>query len=122
MDAPPRLEGGRDHRQHAAVENVIRDLKYGLGLNHMPSGKFGANAASLALNVIAFNLTRWMGRLAGFAIACMKAWRHRFFALPARLVRRGRHLRLRLPRDWPWQDEFLALLVRLRTVTLPLTT
>ena len=35
----------QDHRRHAEIENVIRDLKYGVGLNHLPSGKFGANAA-----------------------------------------------------------------------------
>jgi hypothetical protein len=52
------LELEADHRQHAVVENVIRDSKYGLGLNHMPSGKFGANAAWLALNVVAQNLCR----------------------------------------------------------------
>ena len=32
-----------DHRRHAEIENAIRDLKYGVGLNHLPSGKFGAN-------------------------------------------------------------------------------
>jgi hypothetical protein len=69
------LELEADHRPHAVVENVIRDLKYGLALNHMSSGKFGANAAWLALNVIAHNLVRWMNRLAGFAVACLKAWR-----------------------------------------------
>ena len=31
-----------DHRRHAEVENTIRDLKYGVGLNHFPSGRFGA--------------------------------------------------------------------------------
>jgi hypothetical protein len=50
------LELEADHRQHAVVEIVIRDLKYGLALNHMPSGEFGANAAWLALNVIVHNL------------------------------------------------------------------
>jgi hypothetical protein len=30
------------HRGHAEVENTIRDLKYGMGLNHLPSGRFGA--------------------------------------------------------------------------------
>ena len=29
-----------DHRAHAEIENAIRDLKYGVGLNHMPSGRF----------------------------------------------------------------------------------
>ena len=29
----------------AEIENAIRDLKYGVGLNHLPSGRFAANAA-----------------------------------------------------------------------------
>ena len=37
------LEAG--HRRHAEVENAIRDLKYGVGLNHLPPGRFAANAA-----------------------------------------------------------------------------
>ena len=32
-----------DHRRHAKIENAIRDLKYGVGLNHLPSGRFAAN-------------------------------------------------------------------------------
>ena len=31
------LELEADHRRHAEVENAIRDLKYGVGLNHLPS-------------------------------------------------------------------------------------
>ncbi|MGH9071892.1 MAG: IS1380 family transposase [Acidimicrobiales bacterium] len=53
------------HRAHANCENAIRDLKYGVGLNHLPSGRFGANAAWLALNVIAHNLSRWTVRIGG---------------------------------------------------------
>jgi len=113
------LELEADHRQHAVVEDVIRDLKHGLALNHMPSGKFGANAAWLALNVIAHNLCRWMGCLGGFAITCLKTWRQRFLAVPARLVRHGGRWQLRLPRNWPWQEQFLALLAQLRAVVLP---
>ena len=33
------LELEADHRRHAEIENAIRDLKYGVGLNHMPSGR-----------------------------------------------------------------------------------
>ena len=42
------LELEADHRRHAEVENAIHDLKYGVGLNHMPSGRFAANGAWLA--------------------------------------------------------------------------
>ena len=30
------LEPEADHRRHAEIENAIRDLKYGVGLNHLP--------------------------------------------------------------------------------------
>jgi hypothetical protein len=56
------------HRNHAVVENAIRDLKYGAGLNHLPSGRFGANAAWLALNVMAHNMSRWVARIGGLDI------------------------------------------------------
>ena len=51
-----------DHRRHAEIENAIRDLKYGVGLNHLPSGCFPpANAAWLAVQVMAHNLDRFRG-------------------------------------------------------------
>ena len=45
------LELEADHRRHAEVENAIRDLKYGVGLNHLPSGQFAVNAALMAVQV-----------------------------------------------------------------------
>ncbi len=39
------LELEADHRRHAEIENAIRDLKYGMGFNHLPSGRFAANGA-----------------------------------------------------------------------------
>ena len=34
------LELEADHRRHAEIENAIRDLKYGVGLNHLPVRPF----------------------------------------------------------------------------------
>ena len=58
------LEVEADHRRHAVVEQRIAELK-SAGLAHLPSGKFMANAAWLALAVMAHNLARAVGRLAG---------------------------------------------------------
>ena len=49
------LELEADHRRHAEIENAIRDLKYGVGLNHLPSGRFAANGAWMAVQVMAHN-------------------------------------------------------------------
>ena len=55
------LELEADHRRHAEIENAIRDLKYGVGLNHLPSVHFAANAAWLAVQVMAHNLVWYVG-------------------------------------------------------------
>ena len=55
------LELEADHRRHAEIENAIRDLKYGVGLNHLPSGCFAANGAWLAVQVMAHNLVWYVG-------------------------------------------------------------
>ena len=71
-----------DHRRHAEIENAIRDLKYGVGLNHLPSGRCTANAAWLAVQVIAHNLARWTTRIGlGEQLVTAKTLRRRFFSI-----------------------------------------
>ena len=107
------LELEADHRRHAEIENAIRDLKYGVGLNHLPSGRFAANGAWLAVQVIAHNLARWTARI-GLAegIVTTKTLRRRLFALAGRLTRSARQLTLHLPARWPWAVNFTAALAR----------
>jgi hypothetical protein len=113
------LELEADHRRHAEIENVIRDLKYGVGLNHFPSGRFGANAAWLGLNVIAHNLARFASRLGldGEAITT-ETFRRRYLSLPGRLTRSARRVTLHLPARWPWAEQFSAALTVHRNVLL----
>ena len=114
------LELEADHRRHAEIENAIRDLKYGVGLNHLPSGRFAANAAWLAAQVMAHNLARWTARIGlGQQIVTTKTLRRRFFALAGRLTRSARRLTLHLPRRWPWEEQFSRALARLRAIPFP---
>ena len=109
-----------DHRHHAEIENAIRDLKYGVGLNHLPSGRFPANAAWLAVQVMAHNLARWTMRIGlGEPVATTKTLRRRFFSLAGRITRKARRLTLHLPQGWPWQNQFSRALARLRALPLP---
>lgn len=139
------LELEADHRRHAEIEGAIRDLKYGVGLNHLPSGKFAANAAWLWIQVLAHNLGRWLLRLPGDAgpgdrdrgegpaeaasrrdpgtdrvrLPTTATLRRRLFALPGRLTRSGRVTTLHLPINWPWAGRFLAMLDRVRRLPIP---
>jgi len=109
-----------DHRRHAVVEDTIRDLKYGVGLNHLPSGRFGANAAWLALNIIAHNLTRWTARIGGLGDRIIETgtFRRRYLRPAGRITRSGRKQTLHLPTRWPWAEQFIAALTQIRSVVL----
>ena len=96
------LELEADHRRHAEIENAIRDLKHGVGLNHLPSGRFAANAAWLAVQVMAHNIARWTARIGlGEQVVTTKTLRRRFFSLAGRITRSARRLTLHLPQRWP---------------------
>ena len=108
-----------DHRRHAEIENAIRDLKYGVGLNHLPSGRFAANGAWPAVQVIAHNLARWTARIGlGEGIVTTKTLRRRLFSLAGRLTRSARRVTLHLPARWPWAIGWSAALARLRAIPL----
>ena len=108
-----------DHRRHAEIENAIRDLKYGVGLNHLPSGRCPANGAWLAVQVMAHNLARWTGRIGlGEPVATTKNLRLRLFSLAGRLTRSAR----RHPAPAPGlalANQFSSALARLRALPLP---
>lgn len=103
-----------DHRRHAVVEQRIAELK-SAGLAHLPSGNFMANAAWLALAVMAHNLGRALGRLAGpdLTDATAATLRRKVFTMPGRLVHSGRRRRLRLPESWPWAAAITTALDRI---------
>jgi hypothetical protein len=115
-DSPqPMLEAERTHRQHAIVEQVITDLKSG-PLTHLPSGRFTANSAWRLLAAMAFNLTRAAGALASafHARATTGTIRAQLIAVPARLARSARRLRLHLPRAWPWEQAWTQMFDQVR--------
>ena len=69
-----------------------------MGLNHLPSGRFPANAAWLAVQVMAHNLARWTTRIGlGEQLATTKTLRRRFFSLAGRLTRSAPASTLHLP-------------------------
>ena len=100
----PTTEADITHRKHAIVETTFADLIDG-PLAHIPSGLFAANCAWLACAVIAHNLLRAAGTLAGgaHAVARGATLRRDLVNVPARFAAPARKPTLHLPAHWPWQ-------------------
>ena len=111
-DSPFELvQAEEQHRGHAVIEQLLADLNDG-PLAHLPSGKFTANAAWLAIAAIAHNLVRAAGALAGrrHARARTATIRRDLIAVAGRAARHGRgRLTLHLPDGWHREHAWLNL-------------
>jgi hypothetical protein len=111
-DSPFELiQAEGQHRDHAIEEQVFADWNDG-PLAHLPSGKFAANAAWLAIAAMAHNLIRAAGALASlpFAKARAATIRRDLIAVAARTARHARGtLTLHLPEAWHREREWLNL-------------
>ena len=106
----PTAEADITHRRHAIIETTFADLIDG-PLAHVPSGLFAANCAWLGCAVIAHNLLRAAGTLAGgnHAVARGATLRRDLVNVPARFAAPARKPMLHLPAHWPWQTGWKTL-------------
>jgi hypothetical protein len=124
-DTPPGIvPGGASglelrHRQHARVEDRIREAK-DTGLRNFPCHAFDANAAWLEIIMAATDLVAWT-QLVGFldtpelARCEIATFRYRVLHVAARLTRGARRTRLRIDKTWRWAAAIAAAWTRIRT-------
>ena len=115
----PLLVADIDHRDHATIELVIRDLK-DQALAHFPSGQMHANSAWTVIVAIAHNLGRWPTQIGqpDQPVQTARSRRRHLLQIPARLTRTSRQWTLRLPARWPWQTDFTTTLTALRALPI----
>lgn len=119
------------YRRRTTIENVFRDSKHGAGLRHLPSGHQEVNRAWTWAALLAATIAGWLHELTGTAgpegtmtghgtrdgKAMITTLRRRLITVPARLVRHGRQLILRLPPGHGLLAEILARLRALPTLS-----
>lgn len=104
--APERLGTAavvRENHARCNQENVIEQMKNGVGATRMPVAEFHANWAYLVIATLAWNLKAWTGlllpkELGARALVSMEFRRflHEIVRLPAQILRSGRRLVFRL--------------------------
>jgi len=96
------------HRQRARCEDRIRCLK-DTGLRNLPFHGYAQNRIWVEVVALAADLLTWTQTLAFDQSEPARRWepkrlRFRILAVAGRIIRTGRRRRLRLPRDWPWNQ------------------
>jgi len=107
------------HRQHARVEDRIREAK-ATGLRNFPCRAFNENQAWLEVVMTAVDLVCWTQQICfadvpELARCEIAAFRYRVLHVAARLTHGGRQLRLRIDATWRWAVHIAEGFHRLRT-------
>ena len=106
------------HRQHARVEDRIRQAK-ATGLANLPFHSLQANAAWLEIVMAATDLIAW-AQLLGFtdhpelARCEIDTFRYRVCHVAARIARGARQIRLRIDATWRWATAITTAWARIR--------
>jgi hypothetical protein len=106
------------HRQHAHVEDRIRDDK-DTGLSKFPFKEFALNEVWLEIVMLAHDLIVWTQALVldgELAKAEPKRLRYRLLHVAGRLAFSSRRAKLHLQDTWPWAAELLAAFHKLDTL------
>ncbi len=109
------------HNKRGQVENEIKELKIGFGMEQMTSGEFRANALWFALGVLAANMVQAMKLLfldPEWKSKTIATLRWQLVETAGRLVRHGRQLILRLAASAEKYLLFLRIRERLRAFPL----
>jgi hypothetical protein len=94
------------HRQHARVEDRIRQAK-ATGLRNLPCHRSDANAAWLEILLAATDLVAWTKLIAlvdhpDLATCEIDTFRYRVLHVAARITHGARQIRLRIDATWRW--------------------
>jgi hypothetical protein len=109
------------HRQHAHVEDRIRDDK-DTGLSKFPFKEFALNEVWLEIVMLAHDLIVWTQALAltgELAKAEPKRLRYQLLHVAGRLAFSGRRGKLHLQDTWPWAAELRGAFQKLRALPAP---
>jgi hypothetical protein len=104
----------RRHRQHAHVEDRIRDDK-DTGLSKFPFKEFELNEVWLEIVMLAHDLIAWTQALV-LSGELAKAEPKRLRHVAGRLAFSGRRAKLHLQDTWPWAAELVAAFQKLKTL------
>ena len=124
-DTPPGVVPGQlaglelRHRQHARVEDRIRQAK-ATDLRNLPCRAWNENAAWLEVVLMAADLITWTKLIAfadvpALARCEIATFRYRVLHVAARITRTARQTRLRIDKTWRWATAIATGWGRLRT-------
>lgn len=108
------------YNDRGQMENIIKELKGGIGMESLPSGDFGANSFWFALGVLVYNTFIFQRNLIlpeKFSRKTIQTLRWSLIEIAGKVVRHGRRLFLMLATTWDKYRIYFQMRKRCMTFT-----
>jgi hypothetical protein len=102
------------------MENIIKELKIGIGMESLPSGDFGANSFWFSIGVLVYNtfiLQKEMLLPEEYRTKTIQILRWSLIGIAGKAVRHGRRLLLLLATTWDKYAVYFQMRKRCMTFT-----
>jgi 2C-methyl-D-erythritol 2,4-cyclodiphosphate synthase len=104
------METHRHYGKRATSETWIEECKSQMGAGYIRTGEFLANSALFQCGILAYNILKWMGLLAGgtvqrWEVKTIRLW---LIRLAGKLVSSGRQLTLKVPCKFLYREQWDA--------------
>jgi hypothetical protein len=87
------------HQMRGQMERTIGEIKHHGGLDHLPCGQFEANNMYFSIGILAFNIIQLLKQdtfFDDYVKSSLKTFRYKLINLPARVLKHGRKLYIRI--------------------------
>lgn len=108
------------YQDRTGLERIIRILKDDLPFGKAPTKQFDPNALYAELSLLSYNLMIWFRRLClppDWRTYSVEILRRRLFSIPGEFTKTGNRPMLKLPKNSPYQEEFLYALERIKKLS-----
>lgn len=109
-----------EYNDRGQMENIIKELKIGIGMESLPSGDFGANSFWFALGVFVYNTFIFQRELVlpeHYGKKTIQTLRWSFVEIAGKVVRHGRRVFLLLATTWDKYNIYFQMRKRCMTFT-----
>jgi hypothetical protein len=108
-----------EYNERAQMENLLKELKGGIGMEHMPCGQFEANGMYFGIGVLTYNLMvgqKYFVIKEGMERKTIATLRWTLLQIPAWIVRHSNRVRLKIAATLEKFNHYLRMLRRIEAI------
>ncbi|MFQ5901868.1 MAG: IS1380 family transposase [Thermodesulfobacteriota bacterium] len=108
-----------EYNERAQMENLLKELKVGIGMEHMPCGQFEANAMYFGIGVLTYNLMvgqKYFVIKEDMEQKTIATLRWTLLQIPAWIVRHSNRVRLKIAATLEKFNHYLRMIKRMEVI------